>query len=130
MGTLTKNVKILVVDDDEALRNTIASLFRNEYTVCTATSGNAALSLIQSQPVDIVISDVNMADGNGIELLQWLRARHPSTPGVVLVTGYAHVTSEEALDMGAFRVIFKPFSRDSLIAAIEDYVVLRGLLND
>ncbi len=108
-------LNILVVDDDEALRETLADLLVPDYQVQTAASGKEAYEVVKNNSIDVVLSDVCMANGTGIELLQWIRASHGARPAVVLITGHSQTATEDALKIGAFAVLTKPFTRISLI---------------
>jgi DNA-binding NtrC family response regulator len=112
---MSSKLNILVVDDDEALRETLADLLVPDYQVMTAASGKEAYEIVKQNSIDVVLSDVCMANGTGIELLQWIRASHGSHPAVVLITGHSQTATEEAIKIGAFAVLTKPFTRKSLI---------------
>ena len=76
-----------------------------------AMSGNEATALLKNHKVDIVLSDIRMANGDGMELLNYIRAFVPTPPSVVLVTGYSDFTAEEALRGGPAAVIATLFDR-------------------
>lgn len=108
---MIRHLNILVVDDDPGVTELLgAFLDTRGYSVTTCTSGRDALALIDSEAFDLVISDIEMAEVNGYELLRQTRARHPKI-GIVLMTGYteSHPLSE-ALRAGADGYISKPFS--------------------
>lgn len=119
---MSKNVQILVVDDDDFLREAIVEILETQYTVKSASNGKAALEVVKSQPVHIVLSDVSMPNGTGIELLGWIREINPNSPVVVLVTGYSTMTPEEAIKRGAYAVIPKPFGSRVLLDAVNKIV--------
>jgi DNA-binding NtrC family response regulator len=108
-------LNILVVDDDEALRETLADLLVPDYNVLSAGSGQEAYEIVKAKSIDVVLSDVCMANGTGIELLQWIRTSHGEHPTVVLITGHSQTATEDVLKFGAFAVLTKPFTRKSLI---------------
>jgi CheY-like chemotaxis protein len=111
---------ILIVDDEADLRDAIAFDFRRKkFNVITAGSGREAMKVIEAQPVDIVLSDVRMADGDGVELLDWIKERNVFIPVVMFITGYADITLEEAYDKGAEAVFAKPFDRKVLMSTVE-----------
>jgi CheY-like chemotaxis protein len=115
---MERELQVLVVDDDDALRQVIANLLEPKFHVHTASGGIEAFELVKKHQIDIVLSDMCMAEGSGGELLSWIRARDPEKPVVVLVTGYAQITKEEALEKGARALVSKPFSRKSLLNLI------------
>ncbi|HMN66976.1 MAG TPA: response regulator [Bdellovibrionales bacterium] len=111
---------MLIVDDDVHLRDAMAlAVQRKGYQVMGAMSGNEATALLKNHKVDIVLSDIRMANGDGMELLNYIRAFVPTPPSVVLVTGYSDFTAEEALRVGAAAVIAKPFERMKLIGELD-----------
>lgn len=105
---------ILIVDDEEDLRDAIAFDFKRQgFNVVQAENGKVAYQIVQSQPISVVLSDVRMAGGDGVELLKNIKSTHPQIP-VVLSTGFAEIGIDEAYDMGAMAVILKPFERKML----------------
>src|ERR1700688_3008004 len=84
--TLPQPFSVLVVDDEPALRKTIrASLAASGYTVEEAGTGGEAVGVIQRQPFDLVLLDVNMPGMNGLEACRQIRAFAPRT-GIIMVT--------------------------------------------
>lgn len=116
--------KILVVDDEEDMRTTLAILLEAEgYTVITAMNGHGAMERLKKEPVDMVVSDIRMPDMDGIELLQQAKAVNPTIP-VVMVTGYGSAElAVEAMKLGAFDYLQKPFDNERL------YDVVRSALS-
>jgi CheY-like chemotaxis protein len=111
---------ILIVDDEEDLREAIAFDFkRKKFKVLTAGSGREAMKVIEANPVNVVLSDMRMANGDGMELLEWIKARHAFIPVVMFITGYADIALEEAYDKGAEAVFSKPFDRKVLFSTVE-----------
>lgn len=114
-----KDTTLLIVDDEGDLREAIMSfLKRRGYRVLGAENGHEAFAVIEREPVDLVLTDVRMPNGDGIELLDRVKSRNYGTPVVMLVTGYADLTMEEAFDRGADAVFSKPFDRKELLEAI------------
>ena len=89
--------------------------------VLRASNGEDALSICQRESIDLLISDVHMAAGNGIELARSLRTLEAS-PLVVFLTGYSEVSDEEAYDLGACAILNKPILRADLLAAVERFL--------
>ncbi|MBV5340949.1 MAG: response regulator, partial [Deltaproteobacteria bacterium] len=78
------NARILIVEDDELSRALLEShLLRQGYTVICAGSGEEALSLLEKQTVDLVISDLVMPGMDGIQLMQMAKEQHPTLPFIV-----------------------------------------------
>jgi len=121
---------VLLVDDDLPHRNTIAFDFKRKgFRVLQASSGNEAWAIIQSETVHLVVTDIRMPDGNGVELLSRLRERDPRLPPVILVTGYTELNLEDAKNWGAQAVFCKPFDRKALLAASQEAISTQGVEN-
>lgn len=106
--------RVMVVDDEPLLRKALArDLERAGFATLAAPSGNEASELALREPVDLVITDVRMADGDGLGLLAELQRRQPELP-VILITGYAEVSVLEALRRGAEMMFSKPYDRQAL----------------
>lgn len=110
---------VLLVDDDESLRRvTEYTLRESGYRVMTAAGGEEGLALFQSTDVDLVLTDVRMPGMDGMDLLARLKGMRPELPVVMLT---AHGTIEaavEAMRLGAFDYLTKPFTRDQLRASV------------
>lgn len=119
MASGTLPIHVLVVDDDSSLRETIVrSLGNQPFVLFEAGSGNEALAFTERERIDIILSDVKMANGTGIELLEEIRRRHPSAPAVVLMTGFSDLSEQEMIAKGCRSVLKKPFKRSSLIETL------------
>ena len=107
---------ILVVDDDEDLRDLMISIFEmNGFTVVSADSGITAFELVKTTHINLVVSDMRMPGGNGLELLEKVRKYNPEIPVVIFVTGFTDVSIKECLAKGANAVFAKPFNQIDLI---------------
>lgn len=114
---------ILVVEDDEALRDALVALLkRRGYTVQAAASANDAIRVLSSEEVDLILSDYYMADGNGQDLLDYVRRRNPSVPPFIMMTGQAGVTAAELQRSGLQEFLTKPVSSRSLVEIIARYL--------
>jgi putative two-component system response regulator len=107
---------ILVVDDETGLRQSMALFLQREgHTTSTAANLANAREQFNGTPIDVTVTDLVMPDGNGIELLAWIRENSPRTK-VLIVTGHPTIeTAAEAVRNGAFDYLAKPVSRDALI---------------
>ncbi|MBN1545978.1 MAG: response regulator [Syntrophaceae bacterium] len=127
--------RILIVDDDEAIRKVIAEILKDEDLVIDVSESlSGALGLLKSHPYDVILIDKNMpgTDGageGGMELLRCVRAKRiPSE--VIMMTGYATLdTAIEALRLGAFDYLLKPFSLKDLKAKINRLLEYRSFLD-
>lgn len=106
---------LLIVDDELGMRQFLTHLFQREgHKVRVAESGSEAMTLLRSDPADLIISDVRMSDMNGIELLRSARELLPNVE-VVMMTAFANVdTAREAFLLGAYDFVQKPFDNDLL----------------
>ncbi|MHB1290784.1 MAG: sigma-54-dependent transcriptional regulator [Sulfuricella sp.] len=107
--------KLLIVDDEKiALKSLVHVLKKDGYDVTGAQSGTAALALVESQPFDVVLTDLKMEKVDGMQVLKKCRERNPETE-VIVITGYATPESAvEAMKRGAFYYIAKPFRLDEV----------------
>jgi DNA-binding NtrC family response regulator len=101
--------QILVIDDDPGFRRLLETILRGEgYEVTTASSKQVALHLLEKRQYHLVITDLRLPDGDGIEVLRFLREHAPETP-VVLISAFGTVaTAVEAMKLGAFDFLSKP----------------------
>ena len=101
--------KLLVVDDDPLIRRSLGEVLRREgYQVVEASTGAEALRMVANAAPSLVITDFNMPELDGMQLLRELHARKPDLP-VILVTGYGTVEQAvEAMKAGAYDYVSKP----------------------
>ncbi len=108
-------MRILVVDDDPVFRQELSDLLVEDgHNVASASSAPKAIDVLTNQEVDVVLTDLKMPRQSGLELLAEIRHRWPRTL-VVMITGYATVeTALEAMKLGAFDYIRKPFRAEQV----------------
>ncbi len=113
-------MRILLVDDDSSVRRVLQfKLEKRGYSVETASDGLEALQLLKENPFDLLLSDIRMPKMDGIELLGKAKSAQPNIK-VVLITAHATVTQAvQAVKLGAFDYITKPFEDDELFVAID-----------
>jgi len=123
--------KILVVDDDRIILDSLCEFIQVEgYHATAAASFTEAVAKLQNQRFAIVITDINMPDGNGFELLSLIKKDYPQTV-VVVITGYGTIESAvEAIKMGAYDYLTKPVIDDDLLLAIERAVRQQSLISE
>jgi len=112
--------KILVVDDEQSMRDFLAIMLKKEgYEVAAAANGKDALKAMQSEIFDLVITDARMPDIDGIEVLRTVKDVSPETV-VIMITAYATTeTAVEAMKLGAYDYITKPFKVDEIKLIIQ-----------
>ncbi|MEO7131908.1 MAG: response regulator transcription factor [Dermatophilaceae bacterium] len=110
---------VMVVDDEERIRTLLSrSLASEGHAVRTASSGPAALGLLDKEVVDLVLLDLVMPGQSGLSVLSMLTERHDQTP-VIVISGVTDVAARvQALQRGAVDVIGKPFSLAELLARV------------
>ena len=122
---------VLVVDDKEMMRDSVASSLRRAgFEVTTAQRAEAALEQIAQRRPDAVITDLKMPGMTGIELLEQIRAIDDDLP-VVLMTAFGTIeTAVEAMRLGAFDYITKPFEGDELTITVKRAVAHAGIVRE
>jgi DNA-binding NtrC family response regulator len=112
--------QLLLVEDDNAMREMLESLFRQEgYVVSEAASASAALELARTTHFDVVLSDIKMPGKTGLELVGELRELRPDTP-VVLMTAFGSIdTAVDAMRAGAFGYTTKPFQPEEVLRTVK-----------
>ncbi|MDO8141403.1 MAG: response regulator [Candidatus Brocadiales bacterium] len=120
MGIEFKKPVILVVDDEQDLREMLVEMFYEEgYVTDMANSGKDAIKKIREGGVDFVLLDIMMPEMSGIETLQRIKAIRPELP-VVMITAYATLkTAREAMRLGAYDYITKPFNLECIKEVIK-----------
>ena len=117
------NKKALIVDDSYTMRNMISLALKDKsFEVVEAGDGEEALSAVdKSDKFDVVITDINMPNMNGIELIRKLRSdvKFKFTPILVLTTEGGDDKKDEGKQAGATGWIVKPFNPDVLLSAVE-----------
>ncbi|HWU69115.1 MAG TPA: response regulator, partial [Stenotrophobium sp.] len=111
--------RVLFVDDEPRILSTMRMLFRGKHEMFFADSGAAALELLKTQTVDVIVSDQRMPGMTGIELLRAAREHNPSAMRILL-TGYSDLNAIiGSINEGEiFRFVNKPWSNDDLITTV------------
>ena len=128
---MTERKSILLIDDDDSIRRVVEYNLREEgYDVTTAPSGTEGLRLFQDCPVDLVLTDIRMPEMDGLDLLARIKAMQPDLP-VVLLTAHGTISSAvEAMKLGAFDYLTKPFDRDRLRATVRKALDMAALATE
>ncbi|MBU3918242.1 response regulator [bacterium] len=120
---------ILIVEDNDDMREYLNTLLQKQYTIITAKNGREALEIINQQKVDLVLADLMMPVMNGYELVQAIRAEK-SLEGlpIVLLTAKSHTSNKvEGIEKGANDYITKPFSPEELTVRIQSQLRFKSL---
>lgn len=123
--------KILVIDDEEMIRESVAGILADEgFSPLLVDSGDAGLALLQEEAVDLVLLDIWMPGMDGMEVLPRIKEQWPELP-VIMISGHGNIeTAVQATKMGAFDFIEKPPSYDKIILAITNALKLSSLARE
>jgi len=112
--------KILVVDDEEALRTVLAAELEGEgYQVTTAVDGQEAIDILGSVVFDLILLDIKMPNVDGFEVLKFVKGRHPATK-IIMLTGFADLKNAiESKKLGAEDFVSKPYDLVDLLTTVE-----------
>lgn len=118
---MTGRGPILVVDDEADLITTYERLLRRGgYRVVTAGTRGAGLAIVEREPLALLITDLRLPDGDGLELVRAVRQLPVATPAIV-VTGFASEASRTAaLAAGAAAYLAKPFGASAFVSLVQN----------
>ena len=121
-----KRSKILIVDDDENIRNTMKAILEDEgYLVDTAASGGEAIQKTQKTTYNIALLDIRLPDMEGVELLKLIKEGVPRTRKI-MVTGYPSMQNAiAALNKNADAYLIKPVDIENLLATVKNQLQLQ-----
>ncbi|MDJ0834896.1 MAG: sigma-54 dependent transcriptional regulator [Acidobacteriota bacterium] len=122
---------ILVIDDEKSMIKFFeVTLTREGYRVLTGGSVQEGLALIQGEDFDLLLSDIRLGDGQGLDLLAACKEKDPDIP-VIMMTAYASPeTAVEAMKLGAVDYITKPFNVDEVRVVVRNNLRTRKLINE
>jgi len=122
--------RVLIVDDEPSVRESLRMVLKDRYETITASSGQQVFELLDSDPPDVVLLDILMPGQDGLELLEQIRQR-PAPPQVIMVTATKTVkTAVTAMKLGAFHYITKPFDVEELLLTVDRAVESRTLTRE
>lgn len=120
--------KILIVDDEPGMREFLEIMLEKEgYTVETTADGRKAVEKIESKPFDLAIVDIQMPVMNGIEVLKRINEKKTDTTAIMITAFASHETAIEAMKLGAYDYITKPFKIDEIKLVIRKALEKRRL---
>ena len=118
------NKSVLVVDDSATTRMLISLTLKKEgvYNITEVANGQEAVDRLASQPIDCVLTDINMPQMDGLELISYIRSEHtePKVPIVVITTQGEEESRDEGLSKGANAYLTKPISGPKLVSLVRD----------
>ena len=128
LGYKPPKANILIIDDEEQIRDLLVAILGSSYTCCSVASAEEALSKLSREAFDLVISDIDMGGMSGIELIPKLHSISPGTV-VVMISGHQDIeTAIEAMRVGAFDYITKPIDIRHVDAAVQRALGHRNLI--
>jgi CheY-like chemotaxis protein len=104
--------KILLVDDHKVFLNTLSEElreYRADWSILTAENGRQGAELIDSQVIDLVVTDLKMPVMDGYELLAYIREKRPNMPIIVMTADYTHAIEKRLHSLGVEQCVSKPF---------------------
>lgn len=129
MKNKQNRARVMVVDDEARVREIVSRrLAEAGYECTTASDGNSALKKLKSEPIDLVLLDINMPGKSGVEVLKEIQAKHPDT-AVIMVTAIAEVeTAIKTMKIGAYDYIIKPVDHKILLISADRALEKRRLI--
>jgi two-component system response regulator PilR (NtrC family) len=120
--------RILVADDERSIRELLAIVLRRDgYEVILAENGRTALTVLEQEPVDLLISDIKMPDMSGVEVLRAAKQVDQDILGIMITAFASTESAVEALRMGAYDYVSKPFDVDELKIIVRNALERRQL---
>ena len=123
---MDKHARILVVDDDESIRNTMKAILKDEgYVVDLAATGNGAIQKTEETAYNVVLIDIRLPDMDGVELLKRMKDAVPRTRKI-MVTGYPSIQNAiTALNKNADAYMIKPVDLEKLLSTVKEQIKLQ-----
>jgi two-component system, OmpR family, KDP operon response regulator KdpE len=116
---MTKELRVLVVDDEPAIRRFLrASLSAQGYQVIEAQTAHGAIELFRRNTPDVVVLDLGLPDGDGLDIIRDLRESGSAAPIIVLTSRTDEAGKVRALDLGADDYVTKPFGVEEFLARL------------
>jgi DNA-binding NtrC family response regulator len=116
----TKPKTLLIVDDDEGMRDTLTAILRRDYAVLTASSGEAGLDTLGKVDVDLMLLDVRLPNIGGLDVLKVVKEQYPRVEVIVISAVSEVETAVQAIKQGAYHYITKDFEYDALRSLVRN----------
>lgn len=125
------SMNVLLIEDEKITRISLANNIRKAgYHVDTADDGEQGLRLCKKQPYDVVITDLRLPKVNGMEIVRYVKEHQPKCE-VIVITAHATVnTAVEALKLGSYDYVTKPFSPEKIIGMLGKISQLRTIIDE
>jgi DNA-binding NtrC family response regulator len=108
---------LLLIDDNKQVLESLSaylSFFLRDCTIRTAENGRKALDIIRSEPIDVILTDLEMPVMDGFELVAYAKVHYPAIPVLVMTGRHSQETENRAKQIGASEYIIKPFDTDAI----------------
>ena len=120
--------EILIVDDDDVIRDTLYELLSEKYVCQTAETAEKALARLKANQFDVVLTDISMPGLSGLELLGQVLQQYPKTP-VIIISGISDQEHAQGLiKLGAFDYLLKPFRLEVVEKSVQRAIDFRRKL--
>ncbi len=124
-----QNTKILIVDDEASVRGVLKRALEEEGYSCTLSADvESALRILESIPVDLVLSDIMMPGRSGVDLLKEIRGKWPEIVTIMLTAVVNTKIAIQAMKLGAYDYVMKPFDLDEVRLSVERALEKRHLI--
>ncbi|MBI4458481.1 MAG: sigma-54-dependent Fis family transcriptional regulator [Acidobacteria bacterium] len=122
---------LLIVDDEQGIRQSLSAILQDEgYRILAVASGQEGLRALEESAFQVVLLDIWLADGDGLEILRQLQEKHPETV-VVMISGHGTVeTAVKATKLGAFDFLEKPLSIEKTLVVVKNALEHQALLHE
>ncbi|MFQ5498467.1 MAG: response regulator [Candidatus Zixiibacteriota bacterium] len=116
--TVSGKKSILIVDDEEIIRDFLFEVLNDDYEVILATDGDEAIQKLENRAYDLIITDMKMPRVSGEEVVKYACQNHPGSR-VIVISGYSSLyTVSQSVDNGACAFLSKPFSIQKLMETV------------
>ena len=117
-----------IIDDERNIQATLAAILeRRGYASASAFTGKQGLSMIADQKPDVLLLDLGLPDGEGLDLLRTIRLQHPNLPVIVVTANDSLNNAIASIKIGAFHFIAKPYVPDELLSLVAKALESKGL---
>lgn len=114
-----KSLGILIVDDDQSIRDLLETILKEKYTVVTASSGNSVYKILKEVEINILLLDLNLPDINGLDILRTVKENYPDIEVMVISVVKDVDMVVRAMKLGAYNYLTKDFDCDEVLAQVE-----------
>src|SRR6201996_2569507 len=125
---MTDKPLIGIIDDERNIQATLAAILeRRGYASASAFTGKQGLQMIADQKPDVLLLDLGLPDGEGLDLLRTIRLQHPALPVIVVTANDSLNNAIASIKIGAFHFIAKPYVPDELLSLVAKALESKGL---